>query len=96
MTLPGAGRTDQNGAVALGDELQGMQLETDALGDLGVVAPIELRQRGAFIEAGELVAAFEETGLPAVELILEDDREGFEEGEIGWLSAVQLCPRPSW
>ena len=69
-------------AVALGNELQGVQFEAGALGDLGVVAPVELGERGALVEAGELEAAFEQPRLAAVELILEDGREGLEKGEV--------------
>ena len=76
MALAGAGRTDQDGVVALGDEFERVELEAGAPGDLGVVAPVELGERGALVQAAELEAALQEPGLPAVELVLQERAEG--------------------
>jgi len=82
MTLPGTRWPDQERAVALGNELQRMQLKADPLRNLRVVAPVELRQRHALIQARCSIAALQQARLPPVQFILQDRREGFQETQI--------------
>lgn len=72
MAFASAGRADQDGVFPFGDELQGVEFEAGALGDFGVEAPVELRQRGALVEARLLVALFNLPRLAAVQLVLQD------------------------
>jgi hypothetical protein len=71
VTFAGAGWADKNRTIGLGDELQRMQFKAGALGDLGVVAPVELGQGSSLIKPRELVASFKEPRLSSIQLILE-------------------------
>src|ERR1019366_9066723 len=60
--------------------VQRMQFKAGALGDLGVVAPVEFGQGSSLIKPRELVASFKEPRLSSIQLILEQCREGLKEG----------------
>src|SRR3990172_343714 len=85
MALSGSGPANEKRVLAAGDELQRMQLEASVLGQLRVEAPVEFGQRELLVEAGLLIAALDEARAAAVQFILQEKREGLDEGLVGAL-----------
>jgi hypothetical protein len=54
-----------------------MQLEAGLLWQLGVEAPIELGQRELLLEPRLLIAPIDQARAAPIELVLQDQREGF-------------------
>ena len=72
MAFAGAGRTDQDGILPFGDELQRVEFEAGALGDFGVEAPVELAQGRSLVQAGLLVTLLDLSRLAPVQFVLQD------------------------
>jgi hypothetical protein len=79
VRFAGAGFADDQRVVAGGDELQRVKLEAGLAGHFGIEAPVEFGEREFLFEAGELVAAFNEPRLAAIQFVLQDQCEGFKE-----------------
>jgi len=79
MALAGAGLADDQGVAALGDELQGVQVEAGLARQLRVKAPVEVLQSQPLVEAGLLAAPLVEPGATPVQFVLQDRSEGFQE-----------------
>ncbi len=85
VRFAGAWFTDDQRVVASGDELQRVQLEAGLARHFGIEGPVEFGEREFLFEAGELVAAFDESGLAAIQFVLRDQCEGFKERLLGAL-----------
>ena len=85
VALARAGLSDEQGVLAAGDELQGVQLEARLLWNLGIEAPVKLLQRRLLVEAGKDISALDQPRAPPIELVLQDQREGLQKGLIGGL-----------
>jgi hypothetical protein len=75
MALSGSRRSDQEGVMAVLNELAAHQFIDFLLGQLRVEAPIKLGESGSFFEAGSLEAGFGETGVAAIQLVLHQTRK---------------------
>ena len=79
VALAGAGRADDEDVLLGVDELQGGEFEYVAPGQAGVVGPVEALEVLVLGQTGEGVTPLEQTGVAAIELVLDEPGEGFEE-----------------
>jgi hypothetical protein len=79
VALAGAGGADDEDVLLGVDELEGGEFEDVALGEAGVVGPVEALEISVVGQTGEGVASFQEAGVTAVEFVLDEPGEGFEE-----------------
>src|SRR5437870_11192219 len=82
MRLAEAGGAEDQRAPALGDEAQGGQIQDELLGQLGVERPIEVLECPQLRQLGLLEAALEEKIAAARQLVLDEQLQELDVGEV--------------
>jgi hypothetical protein len=80
MARAGAGLADDERVVPFGDEPERMQVEAGRARQRGVEAPVEVGQCDALAQPALLVAPLHQSRSAPIRFILQDQREGVEEG----------------